>query len=414
MTLIKTSILSAIASVIRIINGLIITKVIAIYVGPSGLALIGQLQNFINIVLLFAGDFLKTATTKYTAEFAEEDDKKYSMWSTQIKIVFLLNIVLFSMLFYFSNDISNYLLKDNSYGYILKILAISIPFFVLNTMFLSILNGYKKIKKYIALNIALSFVSLILVVLLSINFGLDGALIAYVTNQSVVFLITLYFIRNEKWFKTENFMHKINQEDVKKLLGFAMITLAAILSSNLSLLFIRDYISETVSLVDAGYWQGIWTLSQVSLTLITTSLATYFLPTLSALKSKTDISIELKNAFKVILPISMLIALGIYLLREIIILFLYTKEFLPMEELFLWQMIGNTIKVAGWLFGYVLVAKAMVKYTVTTEIIFAVSFSVLSIVCINLYGLAGVTYAFATNSFLHLVTMFLIYKYKVN
>jgi len=84
-----------------------------------------------------------------------------------------------------------------------------------------------------------------------------------------------------------------------------------------------------------------------------------------------------------------------------------------MSELFLWQMLGNVIKVGGWLFGYVLVAKAMVIYTVSTEIIFAITFISLSVYFINVYGLIGATYAYAINSFLHFITMFYIYNFKL-
>ena len=51
MTLIKTSVLSAIATIIKIISGFVINKVVAIYVGPSGLAIIGQLQNFMELII---------------------------------------------------------------------------------------------------------------------------------------------------------------------------------------------------------------------------------------------------------------------------------------------------------------------------------------------------------------------------
>jgi PST family polysaccharide transporter len=193
-----------------------------------------------------------------------------------------------------------------------------------------------------------------------------------------------------------------------------MITLVAILSSNLSLIIIRDFITTNISIDAAGYWQGIWTLSQVSLGLITTSLSIYFLPTLSAIKVKSDISKELKSAIRVILPVAVLISFSIYILKDFIILVLYTEEFNPMKELFLWQMIGNTIKVAGWLFGYVLVAKAMVRYTVSIEIIFATIFVLLSIYLVNIYGLIGVTYSYTINNILHFFTMYYIYKYKIN
>ena len=163
MTLVKTSVLSAISSVIGIISGFIITKVIAVYVGPSGLAIIGQLHNFISIVLNISGGFLKTATTKYTAEYLDENDKKYQLWSVSIKMIFVLNLIAFFCLFFFSDNIAGILFKSTEYGYVLQVLAFSLPLFILNTMLLSILNGHKQIKKYITISIVLSIVSLVLV-----------------------------------------------------------------------------------------------------------------------------------------------------------------------------------------------------------------------------------------------------------
>ncbi len=409
MTLLKTSILSAIATLIRILSGFIITKVIAVYVGPSGLALIGQLQNFINIVLLSSGNFLKTAITKYTAQYHDDAVKKYEIWSASLKIVLLLNVLFFICLILFSDQISQYLLHSTQYAYILQIFALSMPFFILNTILLSILNGQKQIRHYITLNIILSVVSLLIVTSLSIVYGIDGALIAYVTNQSIVFCITLVYLKNETWLRAKYFLYKIKSDNVKKLFAFAMITFVAVVASNSSMIYIRDYITETISLEAAGYWQGVWLLSQIVLSLITTSLATYFLPKLSEIKVKNEISQELKKAITIILPIAATLSFAIYILRDFIIIILYTDAFAPMSELFLWQMIGNVVKVAGWLFGYVLVAKAMVKYTVTTEIIFALTFVLLSVYCIHYYGLIGVTYAFAINSFLHFLAMFFIY-----
>lgn len=413
MTLIKTSVLSAIATVIQIISGFVVTKVIAVYVGPAGLATIGQLQNFINLVLLASGDFFKTAITKYTAQFQDDEIKKHEIWSTAIKIATVLYVVVFVCLFFFSNEISAYLLSSSQYGYVLQILAFSIPFFVLNGLLLAILNGQRQIKQYITLSIALSIVSLILVVCLSVFYALEGALIAYVINQSVVLFVTLFYLRKESWLKLKSFLYKLKQEHVKKLFGFGAITFTAIVSSNTSMLYIRDYISTTISPESAGHWQAIWILSTVSLSLITTSLVTYLLPTLSSIKEKHLMSNELRKAVYLILPIASAISLSMYLLRDFIIEILYTKEFLPMSELFLWQMIGNIIKACAWLFGYVFVAKAMVRYCVSLEIVFALVMVLLSIYFVDAYGLVGVTYAYVLTTFLYLITGMAIYKFKV-
>ncbi len=409
MTLIKTSLLSAISTLVRILSGFIITKIISVYVGPSGLALIGQLQNFINIVLLASGNFLKTAITKYTAEYHTDSNKKYELWSSAVQVTLGLNLVFLVILLVFSDQIAEYLFQSTKYAYILKILAISMPFFILNTLLLSILNGQKQIKDYIVLNIILSLFSLLIITTLTVIYDLDGALIAYVTNQSVVFVITVVYLKDQPWLKLKNFIYKIKTENIQKLFAFAMITLAAVIASNLSMIYVRDYITNSLSLESAGYWQGVWLLSQIILSFITTSLATYFLPKLSELHDKKAIAQELFKASYIIVPIAVCIALGIYYFRDMIILILYSKTFLPMNELFLWQMVGTVVKVLGWLFGYVLVAKAMVKYTVSTEILFAITFVLLSIYCISYYGLIGVTYAFAINSFFHCITMCTIF-----
>jgi polysaccharide transporter, PST family len=413
MNLLKTSMLSAVATIVRIFCGLIITKVVAVFAGPAGLAVIGQLQNIINIIMLITGDFLKTATTKYTAEYNDNDNEKYKIWSSALRVIICLNVIVFFLFYLFSNEISEYFLNSTEYAFVFRAFSISLPFFVLNSFLLAILNGQKEIKRYIFLNIALSFVSLILVCLLSFNFGLPGALIAYVTNQSVVFVITIFIVKNQSWFKVKYFFYKTELAQYKQLLGFALITFAAISASNGSTVYIRSYLIENLSASLAGNWQAMWVLSQISLSLITTSLATYLLPTLSGLQGKSLINRELVSAFKIIVPFTILISLAMYLLRDIIIMVLYTSEFSAMRDLFFWQLVGNSIKVCGWLFGYVLVAKGMVKYTVTTEIMFALSWCVLSSYLIDSYGLIGAIYAFTINSSLHFITMFLLYKFKV-
>ena len=413
MNLLKTSFLSGISALIRTISGLVLTKVIAIYIGPSGMAIIGQLQNFINIVMLSAGNFLKTPVTKYTAEYKEDKEVKYDIWSASVKIILSLNLIIFFPLFFFSEEISQLLLNETKYAYVLKVFAISLPFFVLNTLLLSILNGHKQIKKYITLQIALSILSLILVVLLSIFFGLYGALFAYVTNQSIVFLFTFFYLKKESWFEVKNFTRKIKLENIKKLSGYALITIVAVLSSNSSMLLIRDFISEEASLVEAGYWQAIWSLSQISLNMITLSLTTYYLPTMAALIKKKEITKELKKTFKTIFPIVFIISLAFFFLREFIVLILYTEEFLPMVDLFFWQMMGNVVKVTAWLFGYILVAKAMVKHTTLSEVFLAITFVLMTFFLVKKYGIIGATYSYLINSFFHLIMMVYIYKFKV-
>ncbi len=409
MTLIKTSILSAISTVIRIISGFILNKVIAIYVGPSGLASIAQFQNFITLVQTLSGDFLKTAVTKYTAQFTNDKELKYTFWSNAFKIQLILAILFSFLLFINADHISSYLFYSDIYTFHIQLFSLFLPLFVFNSFLFSILNGERDIKNYILLNIILSLISMIIISLLLMLFKIEGGLIGYILSPSIMFFISILFLKQKAWLSLKNFSQKFDTSSLKKLFSFGIITFTSIIASTLSLLYIRSFISDIFSLDEAGYWQAIWALSQIAQSLIITSLSTYLLPILSAEKTQKIISEELKKGFSLLIPVVIIISAIIYFSRDFIIVILYTDSFKPMESLFLWQMIGNVVKVSGWLIGYLVVAKAMVKTVIVTEVIFAFLFVAMTRYFCQEYGLVGVTYAYALNALLHFITMTGIY-----
>ncbi|WP_369920479.1 O-antigen translocase [Marinomonas polaris] len=414
MNFLKTSFLSSISTVIRIFSGLISTKFIAIYVGPSGLALIAQLQNFINIIFLFSGGFLTTALTKYTSQYSDDEIKSHRIWSAAIQLMLAINFILFLLFFFFSEFFSLLLFSNKNYSYIVEILSVSQIFSGINVFFLSIANGKKKVKKYIVVNILSSFVSLFLVVGLSYYFSVDGVMVAYTISQSVVLIITILILKNEIWFGLENFIVKFKCEDVKVLFKFAAITFTSIMSANISLMLVRKIIESNFSLEETGVWQATWNITQISMTLLTTSFAVYILPVFSSLKRKVDYFLELKKIFLLVVPVSFLISFLVYILRDFVILILYTEEFKGMRDLIAFYMIGSFFKIICWVFGYIFVAQAKVMICIFVEITMAFIFVVLNYFFIDIFGFIGSSYAYALYSILNLFLLLYLFSYKFN
>jgi PST family polysaccharide transporter len=77
-----------------------------------------------------------------------------------------------------------------------------------------------------------------------------------------------------------------------------------------------------------------------------------------------------------------------------------------MSELFLFQLIGDVIKIASWLLGYIMIAKAMTKLFIFTEIFFTLTFIGQSAFFIKIYGIIGLTIAFMLNYVFYLVFLF--------
>jgi PST family polysaccharide transporter len=85
-----------------------------------------------------------------------------------------------------------------------------------------------------------------------------------------------------------------------------------------------------------------------------------------------------------------------------------------MRELFAWQLMGDVIKIGSWVLGYILVGRAMVKFFVLTEVFFSLSFYLLSWILVDLFGLKGVSMAYALNYILHWFVMAFLVKSEIN
>ena len=406
MTLIKTSVLSAISTIIKVIAGFVSIKVVAVYVGPSGLALIGQMQNFISMMSSVASAGLNSGVVKYTAEHYEDEQIKQKIWSSALKISLVLIIPIAIGIIFLADFISMQLLNTAEYSSIFIVFAITVIFFVLNGLLTSILNGQKEIKKLTILNIVGSLFGLAVTILLVAQYELYGALIAGIVSQSIVFFITLAFVLKSSWFKLSMFLGSMDKEYRNKLLKYSLMTITYIITSSLSQIYIRHYLGANIGWDEAGYWQAIWRISETYLMLITTTLTIYYLPKLSSIQDKVELRKELLYGYKIIMPIVIVMALGIYIFRDFIISILFSEAFSPMAELFFYQLIGDVIKIAAWLLGFIMVAKAMTRLSIFSEIFFACSFVGFVVLFVNIYGLIGVTIAFMVNYLIYMIFLY--------
>ena len=409
MTLIKTSVLTGISTVIKLVSAFVINKVIALYIGPSGLAIVGQLQNFTSIITTFSNGAISSGIVKYTAEYQDIEEKK-KIFSSSIVISLICSLIISIFLFGFSDYLSELILKDIQYSSVFIIFGATIFLFALNMVLISILNGQKEIKKYVLVNIAGSIFSLVFTSVLIMQLNLKGALYAMVLNQSVVFFVTLAFVLKSSWFKLEYFLKGLDKESLSKLSKYSLMAIVSALTVPVSHLIIREYIGENLGWDSAGYWQGIWYISTMYLLLVTTTLSVYYLPRLSEIQDNKELRKEIFSGYKIIMPIVIVASLVIFLLKEYVVLIAFSKNFMPMIDLFAWQLIGDVIKIASWLLAYLMLAKAMIKTYISLEILGSLSFVLLSIYFVDNYGLVGITYAYALNYFLYMFVMIYIFR----
>ncbi|MBS1520090.1 MAG: O-antigen translocase [Bacteroidetes bacterium] len=410
MKLVKTTLFSSIITFVRIGSGFVSSKIVAILTGPAGVAIIGAFSNFISIVLIFANGAINTGVVKYTAEYDGDEDQLKSLFSTSLKISVYCSAIIGLLLILLAPYCSEWLLITGLYTNVIRVLGITIVLYSLNTLLISILNGKGQIKSYTIVNAAGSIIGLIMTVVLVYFYNVQGALYSLVLTPSIVFFVTASLIIKTQWFKWDYFKQAFNKAIGKKLSHFSLMALVSAITVPVSEIILRNMVIAKVSINSAGYWQGMMKVSDGYLLLITTSLSTYYLPKLSSLKTTEELRKEIFSGYKIILPAVLVSCCAIYFLRFLIIRILYTPDFLQMESLFIWQLAGDFLKISAWILAYLMLAKAMTKVFIFTEIIFNVSYVVLGYVFLNIFHLKGVTMAFAANYFIYLVTMVLIFR----
>jgi O-antigen/teichoic acid export membrane protein len=180
----------------------------------------------------------------------------------------------------------------------------------------------------------------------------------------------------------------------------------------LTSILVRDHIATALSINQAGYWQAMCYISTVYLTIVTTSLSVYYLPRLAATSDRQALRAELVNGYQIIMPIVVAAALMLYFMRERVVHILFSDDFFPMLVLFRWMLIGDVVKLASWLLAYLMVAKAMTRAFIVTEIAFSFNFVLLAMILIGKYGLEGVAYAYVANYAIYWIAVAkLTYRY---
>lgn len=404
---------TAMSTLVKMLTGLVSVKIVAAVIGPVGVALVGQLHNFATIAMSVSSGGINNGITKYIAEYRETPEAVRSYLSTALRITSVCSFIVGILMIAFHSFLSKYIMLSPNYGYVFIIFGFTILLYALNMMFISIINGFKEFKRYVRINIANSIVGLLFTLTFVFSWGLKGALASAVTYQSVMLFVTLWMIRRLSWFRWSTFKEKYDHAVASKYFRYTLMTLTTAATVPVSQMLLRGYVIAQISPIEAGWWEAMNRISNMYLMIITSSFGVYYLPRLSELTDKTALRHEIYRAYKVIVPMLLVGFSIIYLIRGFVIRFLYTPDFLPMENLFIWQLVGDFFKISSWLLSFLMVAKSMIKAFVSTEILFALSFVGLGLLFIEWNGVVGITQASLCNHVMYFFCMIILMRKTV-
>lgn len=413
--IVKVSSLNALATIIKMLAGLVSVKIVAAIIGPPGIALLGQLNNFTTMVLGISNGGINTGITKYTAEYADSPRRYKVFISTGFWITLVLSLITGAVLIVFAGYFSRSFLNSEEYRSVFYAFGITVTLYALNALLISVMNGFREFKKYVVANIVASITGLLFAVVLAQLFGIPGALIGVVTYQSVVFFITLILVARSPWFQWRSFTQTFSKKAAMRLSHFSLMAIVSAILMPAAQLIVRNYITDhtlpgEAGLREAGLWEAVNKISIMYLLVVTTSLSVYYLPKLTELKTDLALRKEVFSVYKLLVPFLLLASLTIFVAKPLIIQILYTNEFLDMDKFFIWQLPGDMFKMCGWVLGYIMIARSMTRTYVIMEFISAGGQIGFSIFFIEQFGSIGGAIGYSAGHLLYLIIMLTIFR----
>lgn len=411
--LFRVTSLNSISVFVKIIVGFVTSKIIAVYVGPSGMALVGNLRNFITSIESIGTLGFQNGIIKYVADYEQDREKLKSFLGTvTVSIIFV--VLLLSSIIFFTSDYLNDKIFGVNFQYqsVFKVFALCLPWYIASLFLVTVLNGFGEFRKVIRITIYGNILGLLLSVSLIYYFQEFGALLTVILAPSILFFITLFFINTKIQFlkiSNKNFDFNI----IKNLLDFSLMALVSAVLGPLVYLLIRNNIILKLGYNNAGYWEAMLRISSYYLLFLSTILTVYFLPKLAKAIDVDDTKKIFWSYFKGILPVFILGLIVLYFLRDFLIPIIFTKSFQPVSSLFFWQLAGDTFKAMSLILGYQFFAKKLTKAFIITEFI---SLSVLwfsSNYLISVNGIIGVVMAHAFTYFVYLIVLLVYFRKSV-
>ena len=394
---------STILSAANILTVIVVTKITSVLIGPTGTAIFGQFSNVTGIINLLTVGCITSGLIKFIAQHKDDEQKMALYISNAFKIVMFLSGLTFLILIIFNNFVSYYTFYTNEYRMIIVLYALVMVLASLNTFIDSIMNGLMQLKLITKINIIVSFFTLIVTSYLAYKFLIWGCLIAVLANIVFKFVLYIYAFKKTKLLKKWYFQQPLNKTIIIQFLKFSTLTFSGIFYM-IVVNLIRTKLKNKVGIENAGLWSGMIKLSDTYIAFFTSIFQYYYYPKLTELqKDENLLIIELRKAFKRIIPLIFITTVSIYFCRDLVIKIFLSPKFHDMRELFLPQLLGDFFLIIGWFFYIQFLIKQKFKDCLIYSIISYFSYYIFTLLLFEYVNVSAPNWSFAIITFLGLI-----------
>ncbi|GJA40682.1 MULTISPECIES: O-antigen translocase [Aeromonas] len=409
--LFKVTAMTGLLTLLKMAMGFVIAKVVAIYTGPTGMAMLGQVQSLVGSLNGIINAPAGSGVVRFTAEYKNQGFEACApWWRAALQWVLIISAIAIPSGIILAEPVAAWLFQDKALAWVVIATISVLPLTAIGTLCNSVINGQQLYRRYVGLGMLSALTSSGVMLGMIAWQNIEGALLAAAMQAALIGVVMLITNLRQPWFKLRYWWGAVEPKARKDICGYMLMAITSALTVPVSLILVRNILIAQVGWDATGQWQAVYKISEVYLGVITMALGTYYLPRLASLHGVDSIVREIHKTASVVIPLVSIMALGVYLLRDVAISLLFTDEFRSARDLFAIQLAGDVIKIATWLFAYPMLSRGATKWFMGTEILFSLSFVILTYFFVSQMGLKGATISYLVNYLICFIITFLNLK----
>lgn len=399
---------------VGIITGVVRSKLVAIFLGPAGMGIVGLLTSTIELIGNLTNFGLRTSAVKSVATaYALGDQEQIAIEVTVLRrlvwITGLLGMVITILL---SPWLSQITFGSHEYTYGFIWISITLLFNQLTSGQDAVLQGMRQLKYLSLSSIYGSVLGLFLVIPTYYFMGPKGIVPVIIITSSLIMLLTWYFAN-----KTKLLVVSVTTEQTwyrgKEMLrmGF-LISLSALLTTAASYL-LRIFISNFGTVADVGLYSAGFAIIGTYVGMIFSAMGTDYYPRLSGVSNDIIQTNKLINQQAEIALLILGPVLAIFMtFSGWAVQLLYSSKFLAVTSMIVWASLGMYFKASSWPMAFIFLAKSDSKMFFLNEIIVNSYGLLLNILGYYYFGLEGLGVSFLLMYFFYFIQISVVCKKK--
>lgn len=386
--------------VITIIIGVINSKCVAIWLGPSGLGLLSLFKTIVQLVFSISNLGLSNSAIREISLKKVDDNTGVPLSvlvSSLNKWVLFMGIIGMLLMILFARLLSVWTLNSEKYTLSFVFLSVVVLLTGLYNGHYAILQGFRKLNNMAKARIYGTLYGTLFTLPLYYYFHEKGVVAGLVISTLITCFISKYYVN-----KMHLALVKVSVKEAfyigKPAVKLGIMMAISAIAVSIVEFMVKSFIVQSGGITDVGFYQAGWTINVAYLGLVFTAMATDYFPRLSQISGvRKELRRRINEQAEIaILILGPMIAVMLIFL-PLIIRILYTEEFVKIIPMTKWLLVGSLIKAGSWAISYVFLAKGDGKIYLFNEL--GIKLITLPSYILGYYycDLIGIGYAFTFN-----------------